>query len=203
MILLIDNYDSFTYNLYQYISELGEQVKVVRNDQITLTEIESLSPEAIVLSPGPGAPKEAGICIDVVKAFEQKIPILGICLGHQAIGEAYGATVSHAKFVKHGKTSQIKHHHDHIFQDLNDTIEVMRYHSLVILKETLPPCLTVTAMSLEDQEIMAVKHNDFPIYGMQFHPESIGTTDGKKLLANFLTTIREEDKGEKLLRESH
>ncbi|WP_017471121.1 anthranilate synthase component II [Amphibacillus jilinensis] len=203
MILLIDNYDSFTYNLYQYISELGEQVKVVRNDQITLAEIESLSPEAIVLSPGPGAPKEAGICIDVVKAFEQKVPILGICLGHQAIGEAYGATVSHAKFVKHGKTSEIKHYRDNIFRNLNDTIEVMRYHSLVILKQTMPSCLTVTAISLEDDEIMAVKHNDFPIYGMQFHPESIGTTDGKKLLANFLTTIREGDKGEKLLKESH
>lgn len=203
MILLIDNYDSFTYNLYQYISELGVEVKVVRNDQISLEEIEALAPEAIVLSPGPGTPKEAGICIEVVKAFEHKLPILGICLGHQAIGEAYGAKVSHAKQIKHGKTSLITHHQAELFQGLPKEIEVMRYHSLVILKDTLPDCLTVTATSIDDHEIMAIKHHVLPIYGMQFHPESIGTTEGKQLLANFLTTIREVCADEDISRESN
>ncbi|MCZ0702492.1 anthranilate synthase/aminodeoxychorismate synthase-like glutamine amidotransferase [Natronobacillus azotifigens] len=193
MILLIDNYDSFTYNLYQYVAELGEEVEVVRNDKITLAEIEQRNPEAIILSPGPGTPEEAGICIDVVKRFDQKIPILGICLGHQAIGVAYGATVSHAKQIKHGKTSQITHHHDDVFLNTDDPLEVMRYHSLVILPETVPACLLVTATAKDDHAIMAVKHQMLPVYGMQFHPESIGTTDGKQLLANFFRTIRKEE----------
>lgn len=193
MILLIDNYDSFTYNLYQYVAELGEEVEVVRNDKITLAEIEQRNPEAIILSPGPGTPEEAGICIDVVKRFDRKIPILGICLGHQAIGVAYGATVSHAKQIKHGKTSQITHHHDDVFLNTDDPLEVMRYHSLVILPETVPACLLVTATAKDDHAIMAVKHQMLPVYGMQFHPESIGTTDGKQLLANFFRTIRKEE----------
>lgn len=192
MILLIDNYDSFTYNLFQYISELGEDVTVIRNDEITLEEIEQLNPEAIILSPGPGTPTEAGICIDTIKKFDQKIPILGICLGHQAIGVAYGGTVSHAKQIKHGKTSQIKHDQSDLFNDIDTPAEVMRYHSLVIIPATVPDCLNVTATSIDDEEIMAVRHQKHLVYGMQFHPESIGTTDGKQLLANFLTAIRRE-----------
>lgn len=195
MILLIDNYDSFTYNLYQYVAELGEEVTVVRNDKITLAEIEQMNPEAIILSPGPGTPLESGICLDIVKQLDNKIPILGICLGHQVIGIAYGATVSHAKQIKHGKTSMISHHQEDVFTNLTEPLEVMRYHSLVIVPTTVPDCLTVTAKALDDQEIMAVKHASLPVYGMQFHPESIGTTAGKQLLANFLTTIRrDEDK---------
>ncbi|SEO95395.1 anthranilate synthase component 2 [Amphibacillus marinus] len=190
MILLIDNYDSFTYNLYQYMSELGESVKVVRNDAISLDEIAAQAPEAIVLSPGPGTPQDAGICIDVIKRFDHDIPVLGICLGHQAIGEAYGATVSHAKQVKHGKVSKIAHQGGDIFQGLSTPIEVMRYHSLSIVRDTLPSCLEETATSVDDQEIMAIRHVEHEVYGMQFHPESIGTTEGKALLANFFTTIR-------------
>ncbi len=193
MILLIDNYDSFTYNLYQYLGECGEDVTVVRNDAITVDEIRVLNPEAIVLSPGPGTPGEAGICIDIVKELQAKFPILGICLGHQAIGEAFGGTVSHADVVKHGKTAQVLHHQADLFKGLEEEIEVMRYHSLVILKETLPECLTVTATSITDGEIMAVKHNFFPIYGVQFHPESIGTQDGRQMIQNFLDTISREE----------
>ncbi|PRY80074.1 anthranilate synthase component II [Alkalibacterium olivapovliticus] len=193
MILLIDNYDSFTYNLYQYLGECGEDVTVVRNDAITVDEIRVLNPEAIVLSPGPGTPGEAGICIDIVKELQAEFPILGICLGHQAIGEAFGGTVSHADVVKHGKTAQVLHHQADLFKGLKEEIEVMRYHSLVILKETLPECLTVTATSITDGEIMAVKHNFFPIYGVQFHPESIGTQDGRQMIQNFLDTISREE----------
>lgn len=193
MILLIDNYDSFTYNLYQYLGECGEDVTVVRNDAITVDEIRVLNPEAIVLSPGPGTPGEAGICIDIVKELQAEFPILGICLGHQAIGEAFGGTVSHADVVKHGKTAKVLHHQADLFKGLEEEIEVMRYHSLVILKETLPECLTVTATSITDGEIMAVKHTFFPIYGVQFHPESIGTHDGKQMIQNFLDTISREE----------
>lgn len=192
MILLIDNYDSFTYNLYQYLGECGEDVTVVRNDAITVDEIRALNPKAIVLSPGPGTPSEAGICIDIVKELQAEFPILGICLGHQAIGEAFGGTVSHADEVKHGKTAQVLHHQADLFKGLQEEIEVMRYHSLVILKDTLPECLTVTATSITDGEIMAVKHNFFPIYGVQFHPESIGTKDGRQLIQNFLDTVSQE-----------
>lgn len=193
MILLIDNYDSFTYNLYQYLGECGEDVTVVRNDAITVDEIRVLNPEAIVLSPGPGTPGAAGICVDIVKELQAEFPILGICLGHQAIGEAFGGTVSHADVVKHGKTAQVLHHQADLFKGLEEEIEVMRYHSLVILKETLPECLTVTATSITDGEIMAVKHTFFPIYGVQFHPESIGTHDGKQMIQNFLDTISREE----------
>lgn len=192
MILLIDNYDSFTYNLYQYLGECGEAVKVVRNDAITVEEIRELNPRAVVLSPGPGAPAEAGICIDLVKELHSELPILGICLGHQAIGEAFGGTVGHADEVKHGKTAQVLHHQADLFEGLKAKVEVMRYHSLVILKNTLPTCLNITATSITDGEIMAVKHETYPIYGVQFHPESIGTHDGRQMIQNFLDTIKKD-----------
>ncbi|MFC4386407.1 anthranilate synthase component II [Gracilibacillus marinus] len=194
MILLIDNYDSFTYNLFQYISELGKEVQVVRNNKITLSEIEELQPEAIILSPGPGTPTEAGICIDVVQHLATKFPILGICLGHQSIGEAFGARVIHAGKVKHGKTSMIRHNNDEIFSYLEQPLEVMRYHSLVIERETIPDELIITATAMDDGEIMAVKHTYLPVYGLQFHPESIGTGKGKQLLNNFFKAIRKEQK---------
>jgi anthranilate synthase component II len=194
MILLIDNYDSFTYNLFQYISELGKEVQVVRNNKITLSEIEELQPEAIILSPGPGTPTEAGICIDVVQHLATKFPILGICLGHQSIGEAFGARVIHAGKIKHGKTSMIRHNNDEIFSYLEQPLEVMRYHSLVIERETIPDELIITATAMDDGEIMAVKHTYLPVYGLQFHPESIGTGKGKQLLNNFFKAIRKEQK---------
>ncbi|UFT99069.1 aminodeoxychorismate/anthranilate synthase component II [Radiobacillus kanasensis] len=192
MILLIDNYDSFTFNLYQYISELGEAVQVIRNDQITIDEIRALHPEAIVLSPGPGTPQEAGICIDVVQKLSGEYPILGICLGHQAIGAAFGGTITHAKQIKHGKTSMLIHKSENLFEYLSQPIEVMRYHSLVIEKNSVPKELTVIATAMDDQEVMAVKHNRLPVYGLQFHPESIGTETGKTILNNFFTTVRKE-----------
>ncbi|SDB82050.1 anthranilate synthase component 2/anthranilate synthase/phosphoribosyltransferase [Pelagirhabdus alkalitolerans] len=194
MILLIDNYDSFTYNLFQYMEELGEDVEVIRNDKVSLEEIKAKSPEAIVISPGPGTPSEAGICIELVQTFEERFPILGICLGHQAIAEAYGATITHAKEVKHGKQSPVKHHEQDIFDQLPNPVEVMRYHSLVVKPDTMPDELELTATALDDGEIMALKHRTLPIYGMQFHPESIGTNDGKTLLANFFKTIRGHSK---------
>ncbi len=190
MILLIDNYDSFTYNLYQYIAELGKNVTVVRNDQITIEHIRQLQPEAIILSPGPGRPEEAGICIEAVNQLATTFPILGVCLGHQAIGLAYGATITHAKQIKHGKTSKLRHEQDEIFEYLEQPLEVMRYHSLVIQPNTLPAELQVTATSMEDQEIMAIKHIYLPVYGLQFHPESIGTSTGKQMLANFFRAIK-------------
>lgn len=192
MILLIDNYDSFTYNLYQYISELGKDVTVIRNDKITISQIRSLRPEAIILSPGPGTPEQAGICMEVVKQLDTTFPILGICLGHQAIGAAYGATITHAKQIKHGKTSKIKHEQDEIFRYLEQPLQVMRYHSLVIQPDTLPHVLQVNATAIDDQEIMAIKHTYLPIYGLQFHPESIGTSTGKDILANFFKAIKKE-----------
>ncbi|QDP41781.1 anthranilate synthase component II [Radiobacillus deserti] len=192
MILLIDNYDSFTFNLYQYMSELGEDVEVVRNDRITVEEIRALNPEAIVLSPGPGTPQEAGICIAVVQELSEEYPILGICLGHQAIGAAFGGTITHAKQIKHGKTSMLMHKSESLFEYLSQPIEVMRYHSLVIEKDSLPLELTVLATAMDDQEVMAVKHNRLPTFGLQFHPESIGTETGKTILNNFFTTIRKE-----------
>ncbi|KAB8137671.1 aminodeoxychorismate/anthranilate synthase component II [Gracilibacillus oryzae] len=194
MILLIDNYDSFTYNLYQYISELGKEVEVIRNDKTSLKEIELMNPEAVILSPGPGTPAEAGICIEVVQQLATKFPILGICLGHQAIGEAFGARVIHAGQIKHGKTSMIRHSNDEIFSYLEQPLEVMRYHSLVIERETIPEELIITATAMDDGEIMAVKHTYLPVYGLQFHPESIGTGRGKKLLNNFFEAIRKERK---------
>jgi len=185
MILLIDNYDSFTYNLYQYLGEVEQEILVKRNDEITIAEIEALQPTAIVISPGPGRPEEAGVSIDVIQAFYKKIPILGICLGHQAIGAAFGANVIGAKNIMHGKTSVIKSTGTDLFAKQEVEFPVMRYHSLVVERASLPERLEVTATSLDDGEIMALKHQSYPLYGLQFHPESIGTKTGKELLHEF------------------
>ncbi len=186
MILLIDNYDSFSYNLYQLIGEINPDIKVIRNDEMTVEEIEKLSPEKIIISPGPGKPEDAGICIDVIKHFAGKVPILGVCLGHQAICKAFGAAVSHAKSIMHGKESVIKTDNSSlIFKGLSENITVARYHSLAAVDSTMPDCLKITAKS-DDGEIMAVEHRHFPVYGLQFHPESIMTPDGMTMLKNFM-----------------
>lgn len=187
MILLIDNYDSFTYNLYQFMGIFTEDIQVVRNDKITLEEIRALHPEKIVLSPGPKSPREAGICMDVIREFYDKIPILGICLGHQCIGEALGGTVSYAKELFHGKQSSIRHTGTGIFDGIPSPVKVARYHSLAVQKENLPDCLNVLAET-EDGEIMAMQHREYPVFGLQFHPESIYTEHGKRMIENFLTT---------------
>ncbi|MBR4397464.1 MAG: aminodeoxychorismate/anthranilate synthase component II [Methanobrevibacter sp.] len=192
MILLIDNYDSFSYNLFQLIGEVDNNIMVFRNDKITLEEISDLNPDAIILSPGPGRPENAGICIDVVKEFHDKIPILGVCLGHQAICEAFGGTVSHAKRLMHGKSSKISLDYDFIFKGLPSEITVGRYHSLSLLKDSIPDCLDIISKAKDDGEIMAVKHKNFNIYGLQFHPESILTPDGLTIISNFLEKV---DKG--------
>lgn len=196
MILLLDNYDSFTYNLYQYLCELGEEVKVFRNDRITIDEIRRLKPEAIVLSPGPGVPEDAGISIETVKTFYRQIPLLGVCLGHQAIAAAFGAGITKAKEIKHGKTSLVRHDGKGIFSGLPDPVEVMRYHSLVVDRTKIPEVLEVVAESLDDGEIMAIQHQSAPCFGVQFHPESIGTETGKQMLENFLREIRKDEKVE-------
>lgn len=185
MILLIDNYDSFTYNLYQYMGIFYKDIKVVRNDQITIEEIRELNPERIVLSPGPKSPIEAGICMHVVKEFYDKKPILGICLGHQSIGAAFGAKILHAKELMHGKQSLIEHDGTGIFQGIPSPIHVARYHSLAVDENTLPSDFQVLART-EDGEIMAMKHKEYPVVGIQFHPESIFTDHGKKMIENFL-----------------
>ena len=185
MILMIDNYDSFTYNLFQYLGEVEPDILVKRNDDITIAEIEALSPTAIVISPGPGRPEDAGISMEVIKTFYKKIPILGICLGHQAIGAVFGANVIGAKQIMHGKTSVIEHTGTDLFAHQEPELPVMRYHSLVVERASLPDELEVTATSLDDGEIMALKHKDYPLYGLQFHPESIGTKTGKALLHEF------------------
>ncbi|PKR84503.1 anthranilate synthase component II [Heyndrickxia camelliae] len=190
MILLIDNYDSFTYNLYQYFLELGEDVQVVRNDQITVAEIKALKPEAIILSPGPGIPENAGICIELIRAYYQDIPILGICLGHQAIGAAFGAEIVQAMNIKHGKTSMILHSGQGLFAYMSQPLEVMRYHSLVMKEQSLPSELEVVAKSMDDEEVMGIQHIHYPLYGLQFHPESIGTKCGKAIIKNFLDVVR-------------
>lgn len=192
MILLLDNYDSFTYNLFQYFSELGKKVEVYRNDQISINEIELMRPEAIILSPGPGIPENAGICMKVIKTFYQEIPMLGVCLGHQAIGAAFGANIVRAEQIMHGKVSRMLHSGEGIFQYMSQPLEVMRYHSLVIDKKTLPSTFDIIATSMDDQQIMAIKHGVFPVYGVQFHPESIGTTNGKEIIQNFLLEVRKE-----------
>ncbi|MEE1134818.1 MAG: aminodeoxychorismate/anthranilate synthase component II [Methanobrevibacter sp.] len=189
MILLIDDYDSFAYNLYQLIGEISSDIKVVRNDKITLEEIQKLNPEAIILSPGPGKPENAGICIDVVREFHKTIPILGVCLGHQAICVAFGGTVSHAKRLMHGKSSDIGLDYDFIFKGLPNQINVGRYHSLSLVEETLPDCLEVLSKSKDDGEIMTVKHKQYNVYGLQFHPESILTPDGLTIMENFLEKV--------------
>jgi anthranilate synthase component 2 len=186
MILLIDNYDSFSYNLFQLLGSLQPDIKVIRNDEMTVEEIEALDPQAIILSPGPGKPADSGICIDVVKELGHRTPILGVCLGHQAIFEAYGGTVSYAKELMHGKSSEVMPDLDNpLFQGLDPMIEVARYHSLAGLEETLPEELEITARTI-DGEVMAVSHREYPVHGLQFHPESILTPDGVMILANFL-----------------
>jgi anthranilate synthase/aminodeoxychorismate synthase-like glutamine amidotransferase len=185
VILLIDNYDSFTYNLYQYLSELGAEVKVVRNDAFTLQEIEAMAPERIVISPGPRTPAEAGISTEVIRHLGPRVPVLGVCLGHQCIGVAYGATVAGAGEIMHGKTSMIRHDGKGVFADLPNPLKGIRYHSLAILPETVPDELEVTART-ESGVIMGVRHRRHPVEGVQFHPESIVTQSGKDLLRNFL-----------------
>jgi anthranilate synthase/aminodeoxychorismate synthase-like glutamine amidotransferase len=185
MLLMLDNYDSFTYNLVQYLGELGQDLKVFRNDKITIAEIEALKPERIVISPGPCTPKEAGISIDVIKHFSGKVPILGVCLGHQSMGEAFGGDVIRAPYLMHGKTSKIHHDGRTIFAGLPNPFEATRYHSLIIKRETLPAVLEVSAWT-DDGIIMGVRHKQFKVEGVQFHPESILTGAGKDLLKNFL-----------------
>lgn len=185
MILLIDNYDSFTYNLYQYMGEFDPDITVIRNDEITAKEVLEMNPDRLVISPGPKAPKDAGNCIDIIKEVAGKIPILGICLGHQCIGEAFGGDVIHAKTLFHGKSSDIDLREDALFEGMDTTQTVARYHSLVVDYKTVPDCLEVLAMS-DDEEIMAMKHKEYPVYGLQFHPESILTNDGKTILKNFI-----------------
>jgi anthranilate synthase component 2 len=192
MLLLIDNYDSFTYNLYQYLSELGEEVKVVRNDAITLGEIEKLAPERIVISPGPGRPENGGISNDVILRFGESTPILGVCLGHQCVGYAYGGTVSHAGEIKHGKTSLIHHDNRGVFRGIKSPFPAVRYHSLAVLDKGLPDCLEVSART-DNRIIMGLRHKKYPVEGVQFHPESIMTKIGKDLLRNFLKLGRGND----------
>ncbi|MBX9963490.1 MAG: aminodeoxychorismate/anthranilate synthase component II [Burkholderiales bacterium] len=185
MLLMIDNYDSFTYNLVQYLGELGEDVKVARNDEITLEEIEALGPQRIVISPGPCTPKEAGVSVPLIRRFAGRIPILGVCLGHQSIGEAFGGRIVHAQQLMHGKTSLIHHRGEGVFRELPEPFTAIRYHSLAIERETKPEVLDVTAWT-DDGEIMGVRHKTLAVEGVQFHPESILTEHGHALLKNFL-----------------
>lgn len=190
MIVLIDNYDSFSYNLYQLIGSVEPDVKVVRNDAYTVEEIEAMKPEAIILSPGPGKPSDAGICIEAIRYFAGKVPVFGVCLGHQAICEAFGGMVSYAKELMHGKQKEIHQiGENQLFHGLPETFPAARYHSLAALKEKLPEELKVTAES-EDGEVMAVEHTKYPIYGVQFHPESVMTPDGKIMIENFIDVVR-------------
>lgn len=185
MLLMLDNYDSFTYNLVQYFAELGEEVKVIRNDEIDVAGVMALAPDRIVISPGPCTPKEAGISVPLILAAAGKIPLLGVCLGHQSIGAAFGGDVIHAKEVMHGKTSPVLHHNKGVFQGLPNPFRATRYHSLAVKAETLPECLEVTAWT-EDGEIMGLRHQILDVEGVQFHPESILTEHGHRMLANFL-----------------
>lgn len=190
MLLMIDNYDSFTYNLVQYFGELGAEVVVHRNDQITINEIEQLDPEYLVISPGPCTPNEAGISMQAIQHFAGKLPILGVCLGHQSIGQVFGGKIIHAKQIMHGKTSMMHHKDSGVFTGIENPFEATRYHSLVIEKETIPDCLEITAWTEDDNgnmdEIMGVRHKEYAIQGMQFHPESILTNAGHQLLKNYL-----------------
>ena len=189
MILLIDNYDSFTYNLYQYIGEINPDVQVLRNDALTLDEMKGMDLDCIILSPGPGVPEDAGICVDVVREFAGKVPLLGICLGHQAIGYAYGGNVIRAETLKHGKTSMITHNGKTQYQGKASPLEVFRYHSPAVEENSLPDELEILSRSVDDGVIMAMKHKEHAVYGLQFHPESIFTKDGQTLIRNFLENI--------------
>ena len=192
MLLLIDNYDSFTYNLFQYLSELGEEVRVVRNDKITIEEIEKISPERIVISPGPGTPDKAGISNEVVRHFGARLPVLGVCLGHQCIGYSYGGKIDHAGEIKHGKLSDIHHDGKGVFSGLPNPFSAIRYHSLAVVRDSLPDCLEVSAWT-STGILMGVRHRQFYVEGIQFHPESIMTTVGKDVLINFLKWGKEND----------
>jgi anthranilate synthase/aminodeoxychorismate synthase-like glutamine amidotransferase len=185
MILVIDNYDSFTYNLVQYLGDLGKRIRVRRNDKITLREVKTIEPSHIVISPGPGIPAEAGLCPDIIARFGERIPILGVCLGHQAIAEVFGGVVVRAAFVVHGKTSRIRHDGRTIFRGIPDPFTATRYHSLIVDKASLPACLEISAWT-DDGIIMALRHRSFPIAGVQVHPESILTRVGRRIIANFL-----------------
>ncbi|HEK9103275.1 aminodeoxychorismate/anthranilate synthase component II [Bacillus pfraonensis] len=194
MIVLIDNYDSFTYNLYQLLGAYEEEIVVLRNDKVTIQELEEMKPKAIILSPGPGKPEDAGICIQVIQHFYKQIPILGICLGHQAIVSAFGGEIVRAENIKHGKTSRVKHNGTSIFSYVTQPLTAMRYHSLVAAKQTIPKCFDVLATAMDDGEIMAVRHNYYPLFGLQFHPESIATEEGGKLIRAFLSNVKEEER---------
>lgn len=192
MILLIDNYDSFSYNLYQLIGSVERDIKVIRNDECTIEEIEAMKPEALILSPGPGKPSDAGICIDAIKHFADKLPILGVCLGHQAICEAFGGTVSYAKELMHGKQSKVyQGGKGRLFKGMGPEFKAARYHSLAAIKEDLPQELVVTAEA-DDGEIMALEHVKYPVFGVQFHPESVMTPEGKKMIENFMEVARND-----------
>ena len=196
MILLIDNYDSFSYNLYQLIGTVERDIKVVRNDECSLKDIEDMEPEALILSPGPGKPKDAGICIEAIRHFTGKIPILGVCLGHQAICEAFGGTVSYAKKLMHGKQSKVyQGGKGRLFQGLGPQFKAARYHSLAALEDDLPEELEVTAEA-DDEEIMALEHRMYPIFGVQFHPESVMTPDGRKMIENFMEVERNDQRSD-------
>jgi anthranilate synthase/aminodeoxychorismate synthase-like glutamine amidotransferase len=188
MILMIDNYDSFTYNLYQYLAELGAEVVTVRNDKISLGDIEAMDPEGIVISPGPCTPRDAGISMEAIRRFGPRLPTLGVCLGHQCIGEVYGARVDRAGEIRHGKTSMVHHRGQGVLSGLPDPFEAIRYHSLAVYPETVPDCLEVTAWT-DNGVIMGLRHKEHPVEGVQFHPESILTPVGKDLLQNFLNTV--------------
>jgi para-aminobenzoate synthetase component 2 len=192
MLLLIDNYDSFTYNLYQYLCELGAEVTVARNDRITVDGIREMSPEKIVISPGPGYPRDAGISNDVVREFGESVPLLGVCLGHQCLAEVYGGIIDHAGEIKHGKSSQIHHDSKGVFKGLPNPFSAIRYHSLSVRPETVPEVLEVTART-DNNIIMGLRHRHYPVEGVQFHPESIMTEVGKDLLRNFLEKGQEHD----------
>ena len=185
MILMIDNYDSFTYNLVQYMGELGADIRVERNDRISIDEIESLAPKKIVISPGPCTPAKAGISVEVIKYFSGKVPVLGVCLGHQSVGAAFGGEIIKAGKLMHGKTSEVRHDGKTLFKNLPNPFTATRYHSLVLNRKTLPDCFEITAES-DDNEIMGIRHKELPVEGVQFHPESILTPDGKDLLKNFI-----------------
>ena len=188
MIVMIDNYDSFTYNLVQYLEEIGVEVKVVRNDVLSVADIEALSPQGIVISPGPGGPPDAGVSLEVVQSLSGRMPILGVCLGHQTIAQAFGARITRAKHLMHGKTSKITGDGEGVFQGLNQPFQAMRYHSLAVAEDSIPNCLKITARS-DDGEIMGLRHKDHCVEGIQFHPESIMTTVGKRLLRNYVKML--------------